>query len=176
MTAEDLWKLPPDRHVELTRGELRELSWPYGFEHGAIAGTLGVRLAEHAKQESLGVVSATGTGFHLRSNPDTVRAPDIAFVRAARIPAAGLPEQYFPGAPDLAVEVLSPEDRVADIDEKIEDYFAAGTPLIWIVNPRRKTVTIHKPDANPITLGQADTLDGGDVLPGFRCLMSEIFE
>ena len=176
ITAEDLWRMPGNgRLLELVRGELREMA-PAGFDHGAIAATIGSLLFAHVKAHNLGVVVGAETGFVLARNPDVVRGADAAFVAAARIPAGGRPTKYWEGGPDLAVEVLSPSDTVEQVEEKVDDYLAARTPLVWVINPRRRTVTLYEPGRKPVILGEADMLDGGDVVPGFSCLVARIFD
>ncbi len=175
MTAEQLWQMPSDnmRH-ELVNGELRTMA-PAGFDHGAIGGELHSRLHQHVKNQKLGVVLSADTGFILRRNPDTVRAPDVSFVSADRIPTGARSVKFFDGSPDLAVEVVSPSDTVDELDEKISDYLSAGCPMVWVVHPKTKSITIHRPSAQPIVLRETDHLDGLDVLPDFRCTVAEIF-
>lgn len=175
MTAEELIKLPSGKfRYELINGELITMS-PSGSEHGAVVINLTAPLGVHVKTNSLGVVFSAETGFKLASNPDTVRAPDIAFVRRERIPEAGVPKGYWPGAPDLAVEVVSPGDTVHEVDKKVAEWLAAGTSAVWVVNPKRRTVTIHRPSRDIVVLSEADELDGQDVVPGFRCRIIDIF-
>jgi Uma2 family endonuclease len=173
MTANELLTLRDDgqRH-DLVRGELRVYP-PPGARHGYVGVQLFVRLQAHVTAARLGMVFFE-VGFVLARDPDTVRGPDVSFLSAARIPASGIPDGYFEGPPDLAVEVISPTDRLYDVEEKVDEYLAAGTPLVWVVNPKRRTVTVHAPGADPRVLGQPDTLDGGDVVPGFRCEVREI--
>lgn len=174
MTAEDLLAMPKDDLLhELVRGELRTMA-PAGFERGDIGSELLERMRSHAKAAGLGKVVGPDTGFILGRDPDTVRSPDVAFVRTARLPAE-TPEGFFPGAPDLAVEVLSPGDRVEEVEEKVDAYFAAGTHLVWVVSPRRKTVRVYRRDGTSMTLRAGDTLDGGEVFAGFTCKVAELF-
>ena len=174
ITAADLWNMPADnmRH-ELVRGELRTMA-PAGSEHGAIIINLAVPLGHYVKTKRLGVVLGAETGFTI--DTDTVRAPDIAFVVAARIPSGGVPKEFWPGPPDLAVEVVSPCDRVFEIDEKIEDWLTAGVQQVWVVNPRKKNVAIHARGKDVTILTTKDHLDAGDVVPGFRLAVMEIFQ
>jgi Uma2 family endonuclease len=174
LTAEDLWRMPNNQRRELVNGELRTMA-PAGFEHGAVITNVAFLLARHVKAQRLGVVLGAETGFILARNPDTVRGADVAFVSTASLPQGPLPTSFFPGAPDLAVEVVSPSDTMVDVENKVDDYLAAGTRLVWVVNPRHKTVTAHRPQTPPQVLGQADTLTGMDVVPGFSCSVSEIF-
>ena len=175
MTAEELLKLPRGKsRYELVKGELRTVP-PAGFEHGAVIINLSLPLGQHVKANELGIVCAAETGFKIASDPDTVRAPDIAFVRQARITPTGIPKGYWPGAPDLAVEVVSPGDTIYEVDEKVEEWLAAGATAVWVINPKRRTVTIYRPQTKPITLVENEELDGQDAVPGFRCRVAEIF-
>lgn len=174
LTAEDLWRLPNNQRRELVKGELRTMA-PAGFQHGAVILKLSIRLGVHVEKQTLGTTVGAETGFLLSRNPDTVRGADIAFVAAARLPQGLLPTGYFPGAPDLAVEVVSPNDTSAEVEDKVDEYLAAGAKLVWVVNPRRKTVTVHRPQAPLALLGETDTLTGDDVVPGFSCSLAEIF-
>jgi Uma2 family endonuclease len=175
MTADELERLPDDglRH-QLVRGELRTMP-PAGFDHGARIVKLTVPLAQHVEGQRLGVVVGAETGFVLARNPDTVLAPDIAFVRQERIPAAGNPRGFWDGAPDLAVEVVSPSDTFSEVEEKVDDWLAAGTRMVWVVNPRRRTVTVYRSRTAIAILTPNDVLDGRDVVPGFTCRVGDIF-
>ena len=175
VTAEDLWNLPNDRRRELVRGVIREMS-PAGFDHGAIVVTLSTLLNAHVKQHRLGTVVGGETGFILARNPDLVRGVDVGFVRASRLPATGRPTKFWEGPPDLAVEVASPSDSLEEIEEKVDDYLNAGAAMVWVINPRRRTVAIHRAGVNPVILREQDTLDGQEVIQGFRCIISELFE
>lgn len=127
MTAEDLWKLPNDgTRRELVRGMPRAMA-PAGFEHGDIGFNLGAMLREQIRKAHLGRIVGAATGFVLARDPDIVRAPDVAFVSQARLDQTGIPKQFFPGAPDLAVELVSPSDTIEEIEEKVDDFLAAGT-------------------------------------------------
>ena len=175
VTADELLMMPDDGfHYELVRGELKRMS-PTGDEHGRITMELAAPLHAHVKRNRLGQVYAAETGFKLESDPDTVRAPDIAFVSAERIQARGRVEGYNEGAPDLAVEVLSPGNTKREMAEKVEDYFAAGARLVWIVNPKPKTITVYRSLVDTTVLTETDTLDGGEVVPGFQIPVTEIF-
>ena len=177
MTAEELLRLPTGmgERYELISGELKTMS-PAGSRHGRIAMRIGSRLEQVVDRDKLGATFTAETGFVLSRNPDTVRAPDAAFVAAARVPAGGLPEGYFPGAPDLAVEVISPSEAAAEIQSKVTEYFAAGSRLVWIVYPNVRQVVVYRTARASLALSADDTLDGGDLLPGFSCRVSELFE
>ena len=148
VTAEELWDMHGQEHLELVRGEVRKMA-PSGFDHGAIVMTFGARLTTFVAQNAMGLVVGGETGFVLARNPDVVRGADIAFVDAARIAKFGRPTKYWEGAPDLAVEVVSPTDTLEEVEEKVDDYLDAGARSVWVVNPRRRTVTVYRPGSNP---------------------------
>ena len=174
-TANELFEMPDDgSRYELVRGELRRMS-PSGSEHGAIIINISVLLAYYVRSKKLGVCFGAETGFKIASDPDTVRAPDVAFIRRERIPESGIPKKFWPGVPDLAVEVLSPGDTRREVDEKVEDWLEAGARAVWVINPKRRSVSVYRPASDVTRLSEADELDGGEVVPGFRCKVSEIF-
>ncbi len=174
ITAEDLWRMPNDQRRELVRGEIRTMA-PSGFDHGAIIDNLHFLLTGYVRKNKLGKVLGAETGFKLARNPDTVRGADIAFIAAARLPAKGRPVGFWDGAPDLAVEVISPSDTLKEVDEKAADYVAAGARLVWIVNPRNRTIIIHDGGGTPLVLRESDVLNGGNVVPGFECAVADVF-
>ncbi len=167
-------RLPTDEHCsELVRGERKRLS-PAGGEHGYRATRLGSRLDGFAHQHDLGSVCASETGFILRRDPDTVRAPDVAFVYQARLPEGKVPVGYLRVAPDLAVEVVFPSETAEEIPEKVRDYLEAGAEQVWLRTARLRTVVVHRPpDVAPI-LSETDVLDAGDLLPRFRIAVAEV--
>lgn len=175
LTADELLRLPDDhlRH-ELVDGTLATMS-PPGFAHGLYGSRLQFALTSFVREHRLGVVPQ-GTGFVLRRDPETVRAPDVAFVSADRIPAGPLPETYFEGAPDLAVEVISPGERSRDVEAKVREYLACGARAVWVVRPRTRTVVTHHAGESPRTFTEHDTLEDRVVLPGFRYRVRELFE
>jgi Uma2 family endonuclease len=175
MTADELLRLPRGRfRYELVKGELITMS-PAGSEHGAIVVNMTVLLAQHVKANNLGVVFGAETGFKVAENPDTVLAPDVAFISQEHIPESGIPKKYWPGAPDLAVEVLSPGDTAREVEQKVGQWLAAGARLVWTINPKHRTVTVHRSSKDASTLSENDELDENDVVPGFHCRVSEIF-
>jgi Uma2 family endonuclease len=175
LTADDLWRRPNDhmRH-ELVRGELRTMA-PAGGEHGFIGMQLSAQLAIYVRRHKLGVVVGAETGFVLTHNPDTVRAPDAAFISQMRIPTTGIPKKFWPGAPDLAVEVVSPSDKLREVEEKVDDWLAAGTAMVWVINPKRRRVTVYRPPRSVTILTADEQLDGQDIVPGFHCPVGELF-
>ena len=175
MTAEELLRLPDDGYrYELVRGELRKMA-PAGYLHGRVAINVTTPLDRHVRVHDLGVVCAAETGFKLASNPDTVRAPDVAFIRRERVQEVGDAEGYWPGAPDLAVEVISPSDTFADVQEKVFDWLQAGTRMVILVMPRKRAVTVYRSLADMMMLTEHDMLDGGDVVSGWKIPVRELF-
>lgn len=175
MTAEELFELQDDGgRIELVAGELARMT-PTGGAHGALAVRIGRLLDEYVEANDLGVCCGAETGFILERDPDTVRAPDAAVVLASRVPASGVPVGYWPFSPDLAVEVISPSDRLADVHVKIAEYFAAGTHMVWLVEPETRMVHVYRSPQHVEVLGTADDLEGGDVLPGFLCPVQRLF-
>lgn len=174
-TAADLLQMPDDGHrYELVRGEMIRLT-PAGAEHGVIAQLLAEKLSYHVRARRLGLVCAAETGYLLFRDPDTVRAPDVSFVSRERMAGVGIPQGYWPCAPDLAVEVVSPGDRFQDLVEKVRDYLAAGTRRVWVVEPRSRTVSVYRSPTEVRVLTAADELDGEDAVPGFRLPVADLF-
>lgn len=175
MTAADLLRLPTDgRRYELIRGELRQMA-PAGPTHGRLAMRIASHLFQHVEAHHLGTVYAAETGFQLTQNPDTVRAPDVAFVSQERCETVGEIEGYWPGAPDVAIEVISPSDRYADVEDKVVEWLAAGSRMVIVVNPRQQSVTVYHSHTDMVRLTEEDTLDGGEVVPGWRLPIKEVF-
>src|SRR3954468_23600502 len=145
VTADELLALPTGmgKRYELVAGELRVMS-PAGWVHGEIVANIAELVGAFIRQQKLGRRFGAETGFLLRRDPDTVRAPDFAFIADARLPKTKPTEACWPGAPDLAVEVLSPGDRTGEVDEKIEEWLAAGCAAVWVVDPKLQTVTIYR--------------------------------
>ena len=148
---------------------------PAGLEHGAIVMRLAGRVWQFAEANGLGVVYGAETGFRLASDPDTVRAPDLAFVSAERVTEVTPNRGFGTGAPDLAAEVVSPNDSYEEVEEKVLDWFRARTRLVWVVNPRTRTVAVHEQNGRITLLPESDTLTGGNLLPGFACQVSDLF-
>jgi Uma2 family endonuclease len=171
-TAEQLLRATEIGRCELVRGELRMMI-PPGFEHGRVVVNLSSPLDNHVRAHGLGVVVAAETGFLLSRDPDTVRAPDIGFLVTER--SAGPARGYYPGAPDLAVEVLSPDDRPGYVRDKVAEWLEAGARAVWVVDPRRKAVVVHDPVQGAVTLELDGTLRGGTLLPGFEIPVRDIF-
>jgi len=174
MTAEELFELPDDgmRH-ELVEGELRTMT-PAGESHGWVALKIGARILDHVEREALGRAYAAETGFLLQRGPDTVRAPDVAFVAADRLTSQPLPG-FAELAPDLVVEVVSPSDRASEVSAKAAMWLDAGARLVWVVDPQARLAAVHHPGGLGIVLREDGALDGEDVLPGFRLPLADLF-
>lgn len=175
MTADELLRMSEDGYrYELIEGELRQMS-PPGFQHGVIGEDLASRLSDFVKRHNLGRIAAAETGFLIARNPDTVRAPDIAFVSQEQLARCGIPTGYFPESPALAVEVVSPDDTAEEVDNKIRCWLAAGTRLAWVVYPRGRSVTVYRSLDDIHVLTENDQLTGDPVVPGFTCAIAELF-
>jgi len=173
MTADELLHANiPNKRTELVRGVLR-VREPAGFEHGRVAMNLGAELRVYAKHAGAGVVLAAETGFKLFTDPDTVRAPDVAFVAKGREPPPGA-TGFANLAPDLAVEVLSPGDRPGEILAKVADWLFAGTRLVWVVDPLRRVARVYRQDGSETIVPADRALEGEEVLPGFACPLETI--
>ena len=171
MTAEELLRLNlPNKRTELVHGVLvvRE---PAGYQHGDVAMRLAAAIFTHVEAHGLGRVFAAETGFTLARNPDTVRAPDVAFISTARLPESP-PRGFAELAPDLAVEVLSPDDRPGEVLAKVGNWLTAGARLVWVVDPVRVLARAYRADGSESMLDETDALQGEDVLPGFEYPLS----
>jgi Uma2 family endonuclease len=173
ISADELFQMPHSGRCELVRGEIITMT-PAGSLHGKISACLGAILFKFVEGKKLGVIFGAETGFIIRRDPDSVLAPDVAFVRLERL-TAELPQGYFDGPPDLAVEVLSPNDRASEVQRTIRDWLQSGCCAVWIVDPETKTVTIYKSNQEIAVLNPADTLADEQLLPGFTAVVGEIF-
>lgn len=175
VTAEELFNLSPDGlRRELIRGEMTTMS-PAGDLHGARTGRITVRLGSYIEEHDLGVYFGAETGFILTHEPDTVLAPDFAFVAKARLEKQAMTGKFYAGAPDFAVEVLSPSDSAGEMLEKIGEWLEAGARLVWVVDPQKKTVSVHAPNRQPRIMRLHEHLSGEDVLPGLNLAVADIF-
>lgn len=171
ITGAELWHMPDaGKKLELVKGELIEMA-PPGGDHGERALRIGRLLDEFVEAHALGRVGVE-SGFYLARDPDTVRGPDAFFISKERLPVDVTVEGYYPVVPDLAVEVISPNDTFTGVTEKVEEYLAAGVRLVWVIDPKRRTVLVY-PGGQ--TLTEADRLSGGDVLPGFAVPVTRLF-
>ncbi|MEM6393306.1 MAG: Uma2 family endonuclease [Planctomycetota bacterium] len=166
-------RMPERVRWELVRGELRIMS-PAGDWHGFVALNFAATIRQHVKTHDLGRVYAAETGFIIEKEPDTLRAPDVAFITKARLEP--LQHGFLNGAPDLAVEVVSPSDTTAEVESKTQMWLDCGTHEVWVAYPKTKSVLIHGREPEPIILGPNDTLDGGPLLLGFTYRVGEFFE
>jgi Uma2 family endonuclease len=174
ITADELLKMGDIGRCELIYGELVMMS-PAGFGHGEIAMRIGRFLGNFVEEHDLGVVLAAETGFHVERDPDLVRAPDASFVRNDRLPKAGW-TKFFPGVPDLAVEVISPDDTKREIAEKVNMWLAHGAKSCWVADPTAMTLTIHRAGQKIIRLTTRDKITDEPALPGFILPASKIFK
>ena len=173
-TAEELLNAPADLGpCELVRGELVMMS-PGKGRHGVVEARILGELIAFVRGNNLGEVLGSSAGYVLSRDPDTVREPDVSFLSTERFKGQDL-DAFLEGAPDLAVEVLSPSNTAAEMRAKMEDYFGADCRVVWIVDPLRKSVVIHRPDGSSIVLTEDDTLVDEDLLPGFSLKIGEIF-
>ena len=176
LTAEDLLRLSSQGvKGELIDGVLRE-TVPAGKRHSFIAGNIMAPLHTHVRRGRLGRVGGTDGGVVVRRNPDTVREPDVFFVSAERLPLDDQSDGYLEVAPELVVEIISPNDSQDDVDEKTQVWLSLGVLMVVEVYPRTRTIVVHRPGVPAVTLTGDDALDGGDVLPEFSLPLSEIFD
>ncbi len=175
VTAEQLLAMPDDGcRRELVAGELRTMP-PHGWLHGEVELNLAGLLKDYVEEHRLGKALTGDPGFLLDRDPDTVLAPDLAFIRHEHIPSELSDEGFWPGHPDLAVEVVARGRSAKAFHEKAAAWLEAGVAMVWVVHPARRTVTVYRSDAEPETLSEADHLDGQDLLPGFRCPVADLF-
>ena len=176
MTADDLLRMPDDGwRYELVQGELRRMP-PPGYQHGRTASRIGVSLSVHVDSHNLGVVLAAETGFLLSSNPDEVRAADVSFVSNQRLAAATFQrEKYFPGAPDLLFEVLSPSDTYTAVQEKVLLWLRSGAHIVVLVDTERQLFVVHQPHSEPEILGFSDSFAAQELIPGWSFPVRDAF-
>ena len=172
MTAKELLRATELGRCELIRGELHLMS-PAGYEHGVIVGRIHTRLDIFVSGRGLGDVTGAETGFHIEKNPDTVRAPDVGLMFTENVPKSRI-RGFFPGAPDLAVEVLSPDDHAPYVAEKVKAWLEAGSRSVWVFDPKKLTATVHRA-GKPQTYGATEILVDADLLPGFQLDLREIY-
>jgi Uma2 family endonuclease len=176
VSADELLHLPMGRgqRYELVLGKLRVMS-AAGWQHGMIVANVQYLLGAYIHTHRSGRGFGAETGFILTRNPDTVRAPDFAFIAREHLPTTDPADAYWPGAPDLAVEVLSPDDRKVEVAEKVEAWLSAGCAVVWVIDPRKQTVAIHQSPTDSQVLSAEDTVTGDPLLPGFTCAVKEFF-
>ena len=175
LTAEEFFRLysHKDEHYELVRGEVIELA-PPGWEHGGVAANIAASIVSFLRQHDLGR-AVVESGYWIERQPDTVRGPDVSFVRRERLPAEGPPRAFFKGAPDLAVEIVSPSDTAAGMEAKVHQYLQNGVQRVWVVYPDSRRVTVHRPDGSAQCYDEEATLEEPELLPGFALPLAEVF-
>ena len=180
ITADELLVMPHrDEHgndcrLELIRGELKVMS-PSKLLHGIICARVATALSNFVRANDLGMVSGAETGFVVERDPDSVLGADAAFVSHGRLATIENFDKFCPFAPDLAVEVMSPSNTAREMEEKVALYFGAGARAVWVFNPRKRTTAVYTSPTGVRVLNEDDTLDGGEVLPGFKLDLSELF-
>ncbi len=174
LSADELYRTHlPGKRTELVRGVMM-VREPAGHRHGYITARLTGRILAHVEAHALGRVFAAETGFRLARQPDTVRAPDVAFVRAARVPEIAAAAAFPDLAPDLVVEVLSPDDRPGEVLAKVADWLTAGSALVWVIDPERREARVYRADGSQSVRDGNAALNGEDVLPGFTCRLGDV--
>ncbi len=175
MTADEVFRMPDDgKRYELVEGRLEEVT-PASPMSSAVAVAIAALLYAFVRPRKLGVVGGADWGVKLFGDPDTVRAPDVCFVRADRLPNGKVPRRFQDGVPDLVVEVLSPTDRYRRTQRKVREYLAAGARLVWVIDPDERSAVVYQADGSVSEYEAGGLLDGGDVLPGFTLNLAEIW-
>lgn len=175
MTLEEVRQLNPDEQPgELVRGVFVPMSRPT-IRHGFVTAKVVFILMRYLEQNPIGQVVCNDAGFVLEQQPDTLRGPDVGVILKERIPPEGLPDDWWEGAPDLAVEIVSRSQTAHDLAKKALEYLQAGTKMVWVIDPESRTVAVYTPPDHIRILGESETLDGGDVLPNFQIRVGELF-
>ena len=175
LTPDDLLAMPDGDRYELVNGELVECDM--AFASGLVAGEMLRQLGNFCADTHLGSVSSSDTGYQcFPDDPMKIRKPDVSVVRKGRLPADQVLEGYVRIAPDLAVEVVSPNDLFFEVEAKVAEYLDANVPLIWVVNPQIRMIAVHRADGSVTKLRDTDELSGENILPGFRCTVKDIFQ
>lgn len=173
-TAEEFLHLPESKDFELVDGVLVERNM--GSVSSWVGGQVHTSINIFLRSNPQGWAWPADNGYRcFPDSPNTVRKPDVSFIRLGRLPGEVLPQGYIRIAPDLVVEVISPHDLAYEIDDKVLDYLAAGVRLVWVINPASRVVHVHRANGSVSWLVERDQLDGEDVLPGFHCALSQIF-
>ncbi len=175
ITARELEAMGSDARFELIQGALHEMS-PSSFNSSRVLTRIALAIGGHVEAHRLGAVTFAEAGFIVEKNPDTVVAPDVAFVQQDRMHLAPKGRGFFPACPDLIVEVISPTDEPLDIRRKQALYERIGIPLVWWIDPDRRTATIYKPGHPTQHLNDTDSLDGGEIVPGFSIPLAKLFD
>ena len=174
MTPDDLLTMPDGEQYELVHGIPMEK--PMGAEADEIALGIGGKILDFVRSNQLGRVFGSQTGYRCFPHaPNLVRKPDVSFVAVGRLPAGKVPKGDFLIPPDLAVEVISPNDLAENLEERLSDFRKAGVPLVWIVSPGSRTVQVRRPDGTAAVVDESGTLSGEAVIPGFTCQVADLF-
>lgn len=174
-TPEDLLHMPDGKSYELVNGQL--VGKDMGYRSSRIGGRLYRLLDVHCEAHELGWVAPADASFQCFSDePTRVRRPDVSYIAAQRLTADEEPEGHCKLAPDLAVEVVSPNDLFEDVSRKVNEYLAAGVRLVWVVDPKAERVFVYRHDESATILTNKDSLDGEDVVPGFKCAIADLFK
>jgi Uma2 family endonuclease len=174
ITPDELLKTPDGDRYELVDGHLVERDM--GSRSAYLGGRLFRLIANFCEDHRLGWVMPADTGYQcFRDDRNRLRRPDVSFIRLGRLPNEQVSDGYITIPPDLVVEILSPHDLAYETDRKVEEYLAAGVPLVWVVNPETRAIIVHRGDGTLQRLREADELNGENVLPGFRCQVGELF-
>lgn len=174
VTADELLAMGDIGRCELIYGEIVMMS-PAGVPHGIVAMRIGSVLSQFVDEHDLGIVLAAETGFKIESDPDLVRAPDASFIQKARL-GGQLPKGFFHGVPDLAAEVVSPDDSKREVSEKVNMWLAHGSSVVWVADPTPMTVVIHRVGERPVLLTMNDAIRDEPLLPGFALPLSRVFK
>ena len=174
VTADDVWKMGEDAHVEVIRGELREVA-AAGGRHGRVGGRFAFHLSSYGIQNGVGDTYTSETGFIIEQSPLTLLVPDVVFIKNEHLPEGGEPVGFFKTPPDVVVEVRSPSQTVNEFFEKVDSYLNFGVPLVWAADFEGRTITAFY-RTGPVRVYRAgELLDGGDVLPGFSVPVDDFF-
>jgi len=173
-TPEDLLSMPDGKHFELVDGELRGIEM--GAESAWIAGELSAFLWHKTSRPRIGWVFGATTGYQCFPDaPGKVRKPDASFIKLGRLPDEKIPKGHIRIAPELAVEVVSPHDLYSEVTVKVDEYLAAGVPLVWVIDPETRSVSVSRQDGSTEVLRDHETLSGEDLIPGFSCSVADLF-
>jgi len=175
LTADDLLNMSDAGRAELVKGELIKMT-PSGGEHGKLTIKIGSQLLNFVEPKKLGLVFGAETGLFTSRDPDTIRAVDAMYISNERLAQVTDLSKFVDVAPDLVVEVVSPTDRWSEIEEKVAEYLGIGVRLVWVLNPKTRSVHVYRPSREVRRLIEDDTLDGEDVLPGFAVAVKDVFK